>query len=407
MEPVPFHVPTVDDADIPGVLEVLRSGWITTGAKARAFEEAFAAHVRGDSDDEIHTLAVSSGTAALHLALEAAGVGPGDRVLVPVWTFTATAEVVRYLGADPVFCDVDPTTLNLGVDQIDDALAWLRPSEQEAVKAVMPVHFGGLPCDMRAIEERACGSEWSVIDDAAHSLPARHAGRSVGRWGRASAFSFYATKTLCTGEGGMVVTRDADLAARMRVMRLHGINRDAFDRYRSEKPAWYYEIVAPGFKYNMGDIAAALGLSQLERLHDFRDARARIAARYHEAFAGVDGLTTPPDARDDDQHAWHLYPLRVEGGRAVRDQLIQELSNAKIGTSVHFIPLHLHPYWRDRYHLREDDFPVASQAFGEEVSLPIFPSMSDAQIERVCEEVPRAYQRARDHVSSQTTSNEA
>ena len=401
MEPVPFHVPTIEDADIPGVLEVLRSGWITTGARAKEFEAQFAAYVAEESGEDVHALAVSSGTAALHLALEASGIGPGDRVLVPVWTFTATAEVVRYLGADPVFCDVDGDTLNLDVRSVTRALEALDRAEAESIKAVMPVHVAGLACDMEALEELACTHHWSVIDDAAHSLPTRHRGRRIGRWGRASAFSFYATKTLCTGEGGMVVTRDADMAARMRVMRLHGINRDAFDRYRSEKPAWYYEIVAPGYKYNMGDIAAALGLSQLERIDRFRDARAAIAARYCDAFEGVDGLIAPLDAADaGDEHAWHLYTLKVEGGRAVRDRLIEELSDAKIGTSVHFIPLHMHPYWRDRYHLSEDDFPEATKAFGQEVSLPIFPAMTDGQIQRVCDEVPRAYERAHAAVST-------
>lgn len=401
MEPVPFHVPTVEEDDIPGVLEVLRSGWITTGAKAKAFEAAFAAYLSEDSGEELQALAVNSGTAALHLALEAAGVGPGDRVLVPVWTFTATAEVVRYLGADPVLCDVDGETLNVGVRQFQAAYEALPAAERATVKAIMPVHVAGLACDMEAIDAWACTIGASVVDDAAHSLPTRHRGRRIGRWGRASAFSFYATKTLCTGEGGMVVTRDAEMAARMRVMRLHGINRDAFDRYRSDKPAWYYEIVAPGYKYNMGDIAAALGLSQLERVDAFRDARAAIARRYAAAFDGVEGLTPPRDAvGPDEEHAWHLYTLRVDGGRDVRDRLIQELSDAKIGTSVHFIPLHMHPYWRERYALGDDDFPTATRAFGEEVSLPIYPSMTEGQIQRVCDEVPRAHARARDHVKT-------
>ena len=406
MDPVPFHVPTVEDVDIPGVLEVLRSGWITTGARAKEFETAFAAYLAEDSGEPLHALAVNSGTAALHLALEACGVGPGDRVVVPVWTFTATAEVVRYLGADPVFCDVDPVTLNLDVEHVKNALKPLRPSERDSVVAVMPVHYAGRACDMSALEEFACEREWNVIDDAAHSLPTRHAGRRIGRYGRATAFSFYATKTLCTGEGGMIVTRDDELAARMRVMRLHGINRDAFDRYRSEKPAWYYEIVAPGYKYNLGDIAAALGLSQLRRVDHFRDARARIARRYIEAFEGVEGLSTPPDAEGGESHAWHLFPLRVAGGRDVRDRCIEELAGARIGTSVHFIPLHMHPYWRERYQLRDEDFPLATAAFGEEISLPIYPSMTDAQIDRVCEEVPRAYRRALDSTVKTTRTSE-
>ena len=389
MRPIPFHVPTIDDNDVPGVLDALRSGWITTGPRAREFEEAFSRFLSEDSGEELHALAVNSCTAGLHLALEAVGVSPGDLVIVPVWTFTATAEVVRYLGADPVFCDVDPNTLNLGIPQIEAALSRL-----ERIKAVIPVHVAGLPCNMQAIEELACENGWSVVDDAAHSLPTRHGGRLIGRWGRATAFSFYATKTLCTGEGGMVVTREAAVAERMRVMRLHGINRDAFDRYRSDRPSWYYEIVAPGFKYNMGDIAAALGLSQLKRVTSFRDARARIAERYTEAFSTVDGFHPPVDADAQDSHSWHLYTLRVEGGRSVRDQMIEELRELEIGSSVHFIPLHMHPYWRETYSLSDSDFPHATRAFGQEISLPIYPFMDDEQLSRAVNDVPRAYELA-------------
>lgn len=403
MDPVPFHVPTIDEEDFPGVLEVMRTRWITTGAKCREFETRFAAFLAEDSGEELHALAVNSCTAALHLALEAVGVGAGDKVVVPVWTFTASAEVVRYLGADPVFVDVDPVDFNLRADTVRAVVDALAEDERALVKAVIPVHFGGLACDMRALEELCCERGWSLLDDAAHSLPTRRDGKPVGRWGRISSFSFYATKTLCTGEGGMIVTREPELAQRMRTMRLHGISRDAFDRYRSSEPAWYYEVVAPGFKYNLGDIAAALGLSQLERVHAFRDARAAIAKSYTAAFAGMEGFTPPPDAPTGDLHAWHLYPLRVEGGRPVRDAFIAELAAAKIGTSVHFIPLHRHPYWRERYALRDEGFPVASQLFSEEVSLPIYPAMTRVHIDRVIEEAPRALARARDRVTSAAT----
>jgi dTDP-4-amino-4,6-dideoxygalactose transaminase len=402
MDSVPFHVPTIDEADIPGVLEVLRARWVTTGPKCREFESKFAAFLAEDSAEELHALAVNSCTAALHLALEAVGVGPGDRVIVPVWTFTATAEVVRYLGADPVFVDVDPRDFNLRADTIRATVAALPADVRDRIKAVLPVHYGGLACDMHALETLCCEHEWSLLDDAAHALPTRRDGKPVGRWGRITSFSFYATKTLCTGEGGMVVTREADLAARMKVMRLHGISRDAFDRYRSKEPAWFYEVIEPGYKYNLGDLAAALGLSQLARVHKFRDARAAIAAQYTQAFAGGEGLTVPVDAPAGDLHAWHLYPLRVSGGRAVRDALIEELAAAHIGTSVHFIPLHRHPYWRERYALRDEDFPVATELFSQEVSLPIYPAMSRTQIERVIEEVPRALRRARDRTAAQT-----
>jgi dTDP-4-amino-4,6-dideoxygalactose transaminase len=395
MDPIPFHVPSLDEADVEGVVDVLRTGWVTTGPKCREFEARFAEFLTGASGETVHAIAVNSCTSALHLALEACGIGPGDRVLVPVMTFTATAEVVRYLGADPVFVDVDARDFNITPDLVRAAVADLAPADRDRIKALVPVHYGGRACDMAVLEALCCENGWSLVDDAAHALPTRCGDRWIGRWGRATAFSFYATKTLCTGEGGMIVTRDAELAERMRVMRLHGISRDAFDRYRSAEPAWYYEVVAPGFKYNLGDMAAALGLSQLRRLHEFRDARARIAARYGEGFARVEGMTVPVDAEPGDLHAWHLYPLRVSGGRAVRDALIDELAADQIGTSVHFIPLHLHPYWRDRYGLKPEQFPTATQLFEEEISLPIFVSMRDAQVERVIEVLPRALERAR------------
>lgn len=400
MDRIPFHVPSLDDRDVPGVLEVLREKWVTTGPKCRAFEEAFGEFLDGGRGEGLHAIAVNSGTSALHLALEACGVGPGDRVVVPDMTFTATAEVVRYLGADPLFLDVDEADFNLHPGAVEAAIDALAPEDAARIKAVVPVHYGGLACDMDGFEDLCAERGWSLVDDAAHALPTSHGGRAIGTWGRATAFSFYATKTLCTGEGGMVVTRDDELAARMRVMRLHGISRDAFDRYRSDEPAWSYEVIAPGFKYNLGDLQAALGLSQLERAEEFRRARARIAARYDEGFSGVEGLRTPTHPPTGDLHAWHLYPLRVEGGRAVRDALIEELAAAGIGTSVHFIPLHRHPYWRDRYGLQPGAFPVTERLFAEEISLPIYVSMEDAQVDRVIETLPRALERARVNATS-------
>jgi UDP-4-amino-4-deoxy-L-arabinose-oxoglutarate aminotransferase len=397
---VPFHVPSIDESDIPGVVATLREKWVTTGQRCRDFEAAFASHLnRVDPDEGLQAIAVNSCTAALHLALEAVGVGEGDRVIVPAWTFTASAEVIRYLGADPLFVDVDEDSFLMTPELVRRALGGLSELERESIRAIMPVHFGGLAADMEGFEALCEEQGWALVDDAAHALPTNCEGLSVGRWGHVSAFSFYATKTLCTGEGGMVVTSNAELADRMRVMRLHGISRDAFDRYRSDEPAWEYEIVAPGFKYNMSDLMAALGLSQLERVDQFRDARAKIAAAYDRAFESIEELTLAPRASRDQDHAWHLYALRVEGGRTVRDRLIEELATAGIGTSVHFIPLHLHPYWRDRYELTPADFPIASALFEQEVSLPIFPSMSEEQIQRVTSELPQALERARARVS--------
>lgn len=394
MDPIPFHVPTLDESDVAGVVEVLRGGWVTTGPRCRRFEEEFAGYLGGG----VHAVAVNSGTAALHLAVEALGVQPGDKVITSPFSFTASAEVLRYVGADPLFIDIDPQTFNLDPAGVREVYESLPEEERSKVRAVLPVHYGGLACAMDDFEALAREHGLALVDDAAHALPARRRGRGIGTFGDVTAFSFYATKTLCTGEGGMAVTADQDLAARMRTMRLHGINRDVFDRYTDANASWYYEVVAPGFKYNMTDITASLGLSQLPRVDAFRERRAEIAARYTAELASVDGVVTPPDAPHGDLHAWHLYALRVDEGRAVRDALIQELRANGIGTSVHFIPLHLQPYYRDRYGLRPEAFPEALRIFEQEVSLPIYPSLTDAQVDRVIESIPVALARARKRV---------
>jgi len=387
---VPFHVASIDDDDVAAVVEVLRSGWLTTGPVAAQFEQAFSAQLGG----EVESLAVSSCTAALHLALEAVGVGPGDQVVVPSYTFTATAEVVRYLGAHPLVVDVDPRTGNLTAEGVARAVDELPQPIGSAVRALVPVHFAGLPCEMEQLCALAESRGWAVVDDAAHALPAARRGIPVGRYADATAFSFYATKPLCTGEGGMVVTRHAALAERMRVMRLHGIDRDVFDRY-SAPDRWRYAVVAPGFKYNLSDMAAALGLSQLTRLRAMRDRRAEVAGAYSAALAGEEGLEVPPEAAAGDLHAWHLYALRVLDGPDVRNRLVRELGELGVGASVHFIPLHEQPYYRDSYGLEAARFPGAARLFDQEVSLPLFPGMTEAQVERVAEAVPVALARAR------------
>jgi dTDP-4-amino-4,6-dideoxygalactose transaminase len=384
MDRIPFHVPDIDETDVTAVTDVLRSRWLTTGDRCRELETRYG-ELCGGAD----ALATSSGTAAMHLALEACGIGPGDRVVVPVMTFTATAEVVRYLGADPVFADAGPGDGNLRVADVLAALERLESGERARIRAIMPVHYAGVACDMSALCDLARERGWRVVDDAAHALPTTHAGQPLGTWGDATAFSFYATKTMTTGEGGMVVTRDPDLAARMRVMRLHGISRDAFDRYRSEEPAWAYEIVAPGFKYNLSDLAAALGITQLARLNEMAEARASVAERYDRGFAGVQDLAVPARS-EGDRDSWHLYAIRVRGGRARRDRIIELLAEDGVGTSVHFIPLHHMPYWRDRYALDPADFPVAEEHFAGQISLPIYPGLDEASTDRVIEAVHRA-----------------
>lgn len=376
---LPFALPDIGDEEIAEVTAALRSGWVTTGPRTRRFEEEFAAFVGGG----VEALAVNSATAGLHLALEAAGVGPGDEVVVPSYTFTATAEVVRYLGAHPVLVDCETGGFNLDVGAVEAALS-------PRSKAIIPVHFAGQACEMGGLLELARRRNLKVIEDAAHALPTVWDGHLVGSLGSdATVFSFYATKTITTGEGGMVVTRDAALARRCRVMRLHGIDRDAFDRYTSSRPAWYYEVIAPGFKYNMTDVAAAMGLAQLAKARVFHARRLAIARTYDEAFAELPVRLPPRPARRED-HAWHLYVLRLlPAARVGRDGFIEEMSRRGIGTSVHFIPLHRHPYWRDTYGLSPGRFPHAEAAFAGAVSLPIYSRMSDADVERVVGAVRR------------------
>ncbi len=370
---LPFARPDVGDAEIDAVTRVMRSGWLTTGAETQAFERDLVEYLGGG----LHAVAVNSATAGLHLVLEAIGVGPGDEVIAPTLTFTATVEVARYLGADAVLVDVDPVTLNIDPTRIEAAIT---PRTQ----AIMPVHYGGLACDMAAILDIAARHGLQVVEDAAHALPSTHGGTLVGQLpSAATVFSFYANKTITTGEGGMVVTRDSALAARMRVMRLHGISRDAFDRFTSRVPAWYYEVVAPGFKYNLTDMAAALGRVQLARLPAFLQRRQQLAARYLAELRDLP-LQLPVEAPAADTHAWHLFVLRLsDAARLTRDELIDRLAAAGIGTSVHYVPLHRQPYWRDRYGLRPEQFPVADRAYQRMFSIPLFTAMSDDEQTRV------------------------
>ena len=371
---LPFALPDIGEEEIAEVVDTLRSGWVTTGPKAKRFEDDFAAFL---GDAALHCMAVNSATAGLHLALEALGIGPGDEVITTTHTFTATAEVVRYLGADVVLVDIDPATLCIDVAAVEAAIT-------PRTKAILPVHYGGLAADMQSLLALAKTHGLKVVEDAAHALPTTSGGQLVGTlMSDVTVFSFYANKTITTGEGGMVVTRDADLAKRIRTMRLHGMSRDAFDRFTAKVPSWYYEIVAPGFKYNLTDIAAAMGIHQLKRAHAFHARRSQIAQAYHAGFADLP-VVTPPDAPAGDLHAWHLYVLRLDDAAPLnRDALIEHLFAAGIGCSVHYIPLHLQPYWRDRYALRPEMFPHSQRAFERMLSLPIHTRMTDADVQRV------------------------
>ena len=391
---IPFALPSISEREIEAVVETLRSGWLTTGPKTKAFEEAFAQAVGAR-----HALGVNSGTAALHLALEALGIEAEDRVLVPTWTFTATAEVVRYLGAHPVFVDADPATLNIDVAKLEERIVELKREHGDKVKAVMPVHIGGQACEMDKIVALAGQHRLAIVEDAAHAFPTtaesasvtagERKSRMVGSIGHATAFSFYATKTIATGEGGMLTTDDDRMAERVRLMRLHGVSKDAWNRGASPLPPWYYEVLAPGFKYNLTDVASALGLVQLQRGQELLDRRVAIARRYSAAFAGQVGLEPPALRHPNDVCAWHLYIVRLNLDQLSidRDQFTRELDALGVGCSVHFIPLHLQPYWRDRYGLTRSMFPAASRQFDRVISLPIYPDMNDVAVDRVIEVV--------------------
>lgn len=371
---IPFALPCIGEEEISAVTDCLRSGWLTSGPKMREFEEKFAAAVGAK-----HALAVNSATAGLHLAVDSIGIQPGDKVITTPYTFTASAEIIRYMGADPVFVDIDRRTFNIDPELIEQA-----SKEHDDVKAIIPVHFAGQACDMSAIIDIATQNGAKVIEDAAHAFPATCDGKIIGSLGDLTVFSFYATKTIATGEGGMVATDNADFAERIRCMRLHGISKDVFNRYQANKPSWYYEVVAPGFKYNMPDLAAAIGIEQLKKAETFRSRREAIARRY---AAELDDLPVglPAPVNEADTHAWHLYvlQLQLEDLAIDRDRFIELMAEAGVGTSVHFIPLHIQPYWKERYGFRAEQFPVALDVYQRAVSLPIYPSMTDKDVDRV------------------------
>jgi len=380
---LPFARPDIGEQEIAEVCDSLRSGWLTTGPKTKRFEVDFASFVSAK-----HALAVNSGTSGLHLALEAIGIGPGNKVLTTVNTFTASAEAIRYLGADPVFVDIDAQTMNMDIDQVSTAL-----SANPDVAAIMPVHMAGLACDMDGLSELAKEHNLRVVEDAAHALPTTYKGKIIGSISDVTVFSFYVTKTITTGEGGMVVTDDDAIASRIRTMRLHGISRDVLERSRSDEPSWHYEVVAPGFKYNMPELAASIGIHQLRKVRDMKHRRQYIADRYLSAFCDLP-IILPTLAISSDEHSWHLFviQLNLEDLHVSRNRFIELMSEERIGTSVHFIPLHLHPYWRNKYALKSEEFPVASAVFDRVVSLPIYSKMADSDIERVIHAVRKIVQ---------------
>jgi dTDP-4-amino-4,6-dideoxygalactose transaminase len=374
---VPFHRPTIGQEEIDEVVRTLQSGWLTTGPRTAQFEQEFAKYVAAP-----HAQAVNSATAGLHLALAALGIGPGDEVITTPLTFCATVNVIFHVGAKPVLADI-------GSDgNIDPASIASRITAR--TKAIMPVHMTGLPCDMDAIWALAKKHNLAVIEDAAHAAGAHYKGFPVGAGNpetgdrsNAVVFSFYATKNLTTGEGGMITTHDAELADSLKVLCLHGISKNAWNRY-SDKGSWYYEVLRSGFKYNLTDIQSSIGIHQLRRLEDFTESRARIVELYNEAFGEMEEFELPAD-KQDCRHAWHLYALRLNLDKLEisRADFINELTARGIGTSVHFIPVPLHPFFAPHADLPENQCPRALELYPRLVSLPLFPGMTDAQVEQV------------------------
>jgi perosamine synthetase len=379
---LPFALPDIDQSEIDALAEVVTSGWITTGPKTRQFEAEFATCVGAR-----HAVAVNSCTAAMHLALEAIGLQRGDEVITTPYTFAASAEVVRYFDAKPVLVDVNAGSFNIDVEQIEAAIT-------SRTKAIIPVHIAGQAADLDAIYAIAQRHTLAVIEDAAHAFPTTYRGRMIGappplELKHAACFSFYATKTIATGEGGMICTDDDEIADRCRIMALHGISKDAWKRYTSEG-SWYYEIIAPGFKYNLTDVAAALGLVQLSKLEQMNARRQAIAKEYDSAFSHHPALQ-PPSVSAESTHPYHLYILRLnlDTLRIDRNAFIERLRAANIGVSVHWIPLHMHPCYRETYGYRAQDYPVAFAEFLRIISLPIYSAMTDQDVVDVINAVVR------------------
>lgn len=387
---VPFFRPSIGEAEIKEVVACLQSGWLTTGPRTKQFEAAVAECVGAK-----HAVAVSSGTAALHLSVEALELKPGQAVLVPTMTFAATAEVVRYQGAIPLLVDCDPITLNMDLQDAERKLEAFKAGQTPLegnldVVGIIPVHVGGLMMDMKAVQSFADRHGLWVVEDAAHALPAAFRQGLDQAWQRcgensaaATCYSFYANKTITTGEGGMVVTDHQELADRIRQMSLHGLSQDAWKRY-SGNGAWDYQIVAPGYKYNLTDISAAIGAHQLARAETMRREREAIARGYRKFFSEVEQIELPPDPPDR-VHSWHLFPIRLQLDHLAidRNTFMQHLSERGIGCSVHWRPLHLHPYYRETFGWLPEHFPVASMQWQRLISLPIFPGMRQEEQQHV------------------------
>ena len=376
MTRIPFARPLIGEEEIEEVVDTLRSGWLTTGPKTKRFEEEFARFIGVP-----RALGTSSCTAALHLGLAALGIGPGHEVITSTLTFAATANVIVHLGAKPVFVDIDPHTLNLDLAAVDAAVT-------SKTRAVIAVHYGGRMCDMPGLLRLCTNRGLYLVEDAAHAVGASLAGRAAGAWGDVAGFSFYANKNLTTGEGGMMTTDSEEVLVKARTLRLQGMTRDVFRRSQTSLPSWRYEIVAAGYKYGMTDIAAAIGIHQLAKLPDFQDTRHHLAVRYDAGLAGLPGVSLPAAPAPDMVHAYHLYVVRISrASRRDRDAVFTGLAAREIEASVHFVPLHLQPYFQEAWGYKQGQFPRAEAAFREILSLPLYPGMSDEDQDRVIEAI--------------------
>jgi len=385
---IPFHLPSIGDEEIDEVVDTLKSGWITTGPKTFQFEKMMADYVGTP-----YAVAVSSCTAGLHLALMAKGVGPGDQVITTPLTFAATAEVILHTGSQPVFVDVEEDGFNIDAEQIERAIT-------PASKVVMPVHFAGEPCRMDEILDISQRHDLTVIEDAAHALGAAYHGKPIGSLSDATVFSFYATKNLTTGEGGMCCTADQAYAEKIRRLSLHGLSRDAWTRY-AKGGSWYYEIMDAGFKYNLTDIQASLGLQQLKKFPSLQQKRYELVEAYRYHLAEIDELQLPPEPVGI-HHAWHLFVIRLRSRLLGidREQFIQALHENGIGTSVHFIPLHLHPYYKKKFGFKRGDFPHAEAAYDHAISLPLYPQLATGAVEHITQVIKSLIARNRKVVHS-------
>ncbi len=379
---LPYNLPDISDAEVDAVVETLRSGWLAPGPRVRRFEEDFAAFTGAK-----HAIALDSATAGMHLALIASGIGSGDEVITTPTTFAATVNVAIHAGATPVLADI-------GIDDYCIDPAAIERAITPRTKAIMPVHHGGSACRMDAIAEIARKHSLLIVEDAAHALGTHIDGRSIGTFGDATVFSFYPTKNVTSGRGGMLTTDNDALAERCRLLALHGMSNDAWDRY-SDRGSWAYQVLAVGYNYTMSDFQAALGHAQFSRLDDFQRRRREIATVFNERLAALPEIVLPVE-REGTTHAWHLYVVRLrpETLTISRDEFIAKMKERGVGTSVHFIPIHHHPYYRETYGWAPGDFPVADRAFETMVSLPLYTRMTDAAVDRVATAVEEI---VRDH----------